>query len=183
AIEKSTKQNYTTGAKDYIRFCTSHNLDLNSTSFTLSRYIAYTSRHIASGPKYLSGARHFLKQLYPHFDESHAHPLVQATIRGCKKVRADPVKRRLPLQISHIQLFYDFCHLSYHYDDLLFATLLSCDFYGCHHIGELTVPNQYNLHDWRKVIKHASLKFENGRAGYHLPYHKSDPFYHGADIL
>ena len=181
AIEKSTKQNYTTGARDYIHFCTSHKLDLDPTPSTLSRYIAYTSRHIASGPKYLSGARHFLKQLYPHFDESRAHPLVQATIRGSKKVRADPVKRKPPLQISHIQLFYDSRHLSY--DDLLFSTLMSCGFYGCHRIGELTVPNQHDLRDWRKVIKRASLKFENGRAGYHLPYHKSDPFYHGTDIL
>ncbi|KAJ3743842.1 hypothetical protein EV360DRAFT_57653 [Lentinula raphanica] len=115
---------------NYIHFCISHKLDLNPTPFTLSRYIAYTSRHIASGPKYLSGARHFLKQLYPHFDESRAHPLVQATIRGSKKVRADPVKRKPPLQISHIQLFCDSHHLSY--DDLLFATLMSCGFYGCH---------------------------------------------------
>ena len=35
----------------------------------------------------------------------------------------------------------------------------------------------------RKVIKHSSLKFEQGRAGYRLPYHKSDPFYQGTDIL
>ncbi|KAJ3835121.1 hypothetical protein F5878DRAFT_517177, partial [Lentinula raphanica] len=32
------------------------------------------------------------------------------------------------------------------YDDILFATLMSCGFYGCHRIGELTVSNQHDLH-------------------------------------
>ena len=181
AIEQSTKNNYSTGARDYIRFCTLHNFDLDPTPSTLSRYIAYTSRHIASGPKYLTGARHYLKQLYPHFDESRSNPLVQATIRGSKKVRADPVKRKPPLQISHILLFYERRLNSY--NDLLFAVIISCAFYGCHRIGELTIPNQKSLFDWRKVIKRSSLKFEQGRAGYRLPYHKSDPFYQGTDIL
>jgi hypothetical protein len=181
AIEKSTKQNYSTGARDYIRFCSTHNLDLDPTPSTLSRYIAYTSKHIASGPKYLTGARHYLKQFFPHFDESRSNPLVQATIRGSKKVRADPITRKPPLQASHILLFSELSSNSY--DDLLFAVIISCAFYGCHRIGELTIPNQKSLFDWRKVIKRSSLKFELGRAGYRLPYHKSDPFYHGTDIL
>lgn len=181
AIEQSTKNNYSTGARDYIRFCTSHNLSLDPTPSTLSRYIAYTSKHIASGPKYLTGARHYLKQLYPSFDESRSNPLVQATIRGSKKVRADPVKRKPPLRTSHILQFYELRHLSYNH--LLFATIISCAFYGCHRIGELTVPNQKSLFDWKKIIKRASLKLELAQAGYHLPYHKSDPFYQGTDIL
>ncbi|KAJ3747638.1 hypothetical protein DFH05DRAFT_1601500, partial [Lentinula detonsa] len=148
AIEKSTKNNYSTGARDYVCFCTSHNLDLDPTPSTLSRYIAYTSKHIASGPKYLTGAHYYLKQFYPHFDESRSNPLVQATIRGSKKIRADPVKRKPPLQTSHIRLFFDCRHNSF--DDLLFATIISCAFYGCHCIGELTVPNQLSLFDWRK---------------------------------
>lgn len=181
SIETSTKHNYATGAKDYIRFCTNHNLSLDPTPSTLSRYIAYTSRHIASGPKYLTGARHYLKQVYPHFNESRADPLVQTTIRGSKKVRADPVRRKPPLRTSHVQQFYELRHLSY--DHLLFATIISCGFYGCHRIGELTVPNQLSLRDWRKIIKRASLSLEAQRAGYRLPYHKADPFYQGTDIL
>lgn len=181
AIETSTKQNYTTGARDYVRFCPNHDLSLDPTPTTLSRYIAFTSRHIASGPKYLTGARHFLKQFYPHFDESRSNPLVQATIRGSKKVRADPVKRKPPLRLSHIQQFYNHRLLSYNH--LLFATIMACGFYGCHRIGELIVPNQKSLFDWRKIIKRASLKFELERAGYRLPYHKADPFYQGTDIL
>ena len=37
--------------------------------------------------------------------------------------------------------------------------------------------------DWWKIIKHSSLRFLPGYVGYHLPYHETDPFYCGTDIL
>jgi len=49
AIEKSTVNGYATGARDYITFCLNHNLPLDPTPKTLSRYVAYTSQFIASG--------------------------------------------------------------------------------------------------------------------------------------
>ena len=127
AIEKSTTKNYQTGAHDYITFCQTHNLSLRPTPQTFSRYIAYTSNSIASAPKYLTGAQHYLKEFYPKFDEVRNHPLILSTIRGSKKVHADPVKRKLPLRLSHLSLFvshsncYDFlslfhfCHHLFHY--------------------------------------------------------------------
>src|SRR6267378_1012822 len=86
AIEKSTVKGYATGARDYLRFCINHRIPIDPTPETLSRYIAYTSQFISSGPKYLTGARHFLNDIYPHFDASRAHSLVASTIRGSKKV-------------------------------------------------------------------------------------------------
>jgi hypothetical protein len=97
SIEKSTAKGYATGMHDYISFCITHSLPLDPTPQTLSRYIAYTSQFISSGPKYLSGARHFISGLYPSFDANRSHPLVQATIAGLKKIRSDPVKRKFPL--------------------------------------------------------------------------------------
>ena len=82
SIEKSMAKGYATGAHNYISFCVKHSLTLNPTPQTLSHYIAYTSQFISSGPKYLSGARHFLSDLYPSFDANRSHPLVQATIAG-----------------------------------------------------------------------------------------------------
>ncbi|KAF5376460.1 hypothetical protein D9615_008600 [Tricholomella constricta] len=183
ALEKSTALGYATGARDYIRFCISANLPLDPTPLTLSRYIAFTSRHIASGPKYLSGARHFLRDLYPEFDANRDHPLVRTTIRGSKKVRADPVKRKLPLRVPHLSRFLAIARESGSYDDFLFAVIVACCFYGCHRSGELVQKNGSALFDWRKVIKRTSLVFRDGRAQYHLPYHKSDPFYRGTDIV
>ncbi|THV06835.1 hypothetical protein K435DRAFT_644919, partial [Dendrothele bispora CBS 962.96] len=130
-----------------------------------------------------TGARHYLKDLYPYFDDSRSSPLVQATIRGSKKVRGDPIHRKPPLRTSHIQFFVDKATQTQKYDDLLFATIIACAFYGCHRTGELVVPNRKALRDWRKIIKRSTLRFDGGRAGYHLPYHKADPFYRGTEIL
>ena len=102
AIEKSTSGGYATGARDYIKFCLSHGISLDPTPETLARYIAFTSNFIASGPKYLTGVCHFLKDLYLDFDTHRSNPLVTATIRGSKKIRGDPVKRKAPLRPCHL---------------------------------------------------------------------------------
>ena len=146
AIEKSTVGGYSTGACDYIRFCQCHHLSLEPTPQTLSRYIAYTSLSIASGPKYLTGACHFLHDLFPKFDENCTSPLVQATIRGSKKVRADPVRRKQPIRVDHLTSFVDKARLTGDYDDL-FATIMSCCFYGCHRSGELILKTKKDA-DW-----------------------------------
>jgi hypothetical protein len=182
ALEKSTISGYSTGARDYIRFCQIHHIPLDPTPQTLSRYIAFTSLSIAAGPKYLTGARHFLQDLYPTFDDNRASPQVQATIRGSKKIRADPVHRKQPIRTGHLSTFVDTAHHSHNYDDLLFTTIMSCSFYACHRSGELVLKSKKDV-DWRKVIKCSSLHFSPGYAGYVLPYHKTDPFYCGTDIL
>lgn len=183
SIERSTSKNYATGARDYINFCILHSLPLDPTPTTLSRYIAYSSLFIASGPKYLTGVRHFLRDIYPEFDANRAHALVKTTIRGAKKVRADGVQRKLPLRLAHLQSFVNVARCTGTYDDFLFAVLLSCAFYGCHRMGELVQKNDHSLFDWRKIIKRPSVRFENGRVQYHLPYHKGDPFFRGTDVL
>ncbi|KAJ7289670.1 hypothetical protein C8J57DRAFT_953381, partial [Mycena rebaudengoi] len=160
-----------------------HQLPLDPTPSTLSRYIAYTSKFIASGPKYLTGARHFLKALYPDFDQNRSSPLVQTTIAGSKKLRADPVKRKLPLRLAHLATFHQLYLQNPCYDMLLFITILSYMFYGCHRSGELVHKRAKRELDYKKIIKRASLKFENGRVEYRLPYHKGDRFYRGTDIL
>jgi hypothetical protein len=182
SLERSTIGGYSTGARDYIRFCQSHQIPFDPTPQTLSRYIAFTSLSIASGPKYLTGARHFLHEVYPSFDVNRASASVQATIRGSKKVRADPVRRKQPIRTEHLSMFLNSALLSHDYDNLLFATIMSCCFYGCHRSGELILKGKKQV-DWRKIIKRSSLHFSPGYAGYRLPYHKTDPFYSGTDIL
>ena len=182
AIEKSTTGGYSTGAHDYICFCLHHHLPLDPTPQTLSCYIAYTSLSIASAPKYLTGACHFLCNLFPEFDNNRASPSVQATIQGSKKVRADPVHRKQPIQIEHLSSFVDKARYTHSYDDFLFATIMSCSFYGCHQSSELILSSKKDF-DWQKIIKRSSVYFSPGYAGYRLPYHKTDPFYRGTDIL
>lgn len=186
AIEKSTAKHYRTGARDYILFCTKHKLPIDPTPTTIARYIAYTSQHIASASKYLTGARHFLQHIFPDFDKNRQSPFVRATLRGAMKVRADPVSRKDPLRLHHLQLFVDRTSLpNADYDCLLFATLLACAFYACHRMGELVISNDRSLFDWRKVIKRASLRFDDHlrRVQYFLPYHKGDPLYRGTLVM
>lgn len=183
AHELSTLKGYRTGARDYINFCLRYNLPLLPTPSTLARYIAYTSQSIASGPKYLVGARHFLEALYPGWKEARQDPLVQRVIAGSRKVRADPIRRKLPLTTSHLLAFEAAYLLSKDYDDLLMFTILTVGFFALHRLGELIWPDDLSLRDWRKVVKRASLSFSDGRACYHLPYHKTDRFFAGTSIM
>ena len=183
SIEKSTVKGYMTGTCDYLNFCTAYSLSIDPTPQTLACYISYTSRFIASGLKYLSRVRHFLADIYPDFDANCMDPLVRSVIRGSKKIHADPISQKLPLRLHHLSTFVVHAQASKSYDDLLFATMVSCSLYGCHQVGELVQKNNKSLFDWRKVIKHSSLIFSNGCVQYRLPYHKCDPFYHGTDIL
>lgn len=183
AIEHSTRKGYTTGARSYLKFCLKFDLPLDPSPTTLARYIAYTSQTIASGPKYLTGARHFLQDIYPDFDRNRASAFVQSTIRGSIKLRADPIRRKDPLRLQHLQLFISIANNSMLYDDILFAVVITLAFFACHRIGELVVPNDKSLFDWRKIIKRSSVSIASRRASYHLPYHKGDPFYRGTSIM
>lgn len=126
---------------------------------------------------------HFLGALYPDFDTNCSLPLVTSVIHGSKKIQADPVRQKSPLCLDHLSIFISQAHFLTSYDDLLFATILSCCFYACHQTGELIQKNDKSLFDWRKIIKHSSLVFDQNHACHHLPYHKGDPFYRGTDIL
>ncbi|KAF8806506.1 hypothetical protein BYT27DRAFT_7067905, partial [Phlegmacium glaucopus] len=149
SLEKSTISGYSTGTRDYIHFCKIHHIPLNPMPQTLSRYIAFTSLNIASGPKYLTGARHFLLSFYPNFDINRNSPLVQATIHGLKKVHVDLVHHKQPIRLIHISTFVDVTISSGKFDNLLFATIMSCCFYGCHCSGELILKSKKDV-DWRK---------------------------------
>ena len=94
------------------------------------QYIAYTSRSIASGPKYLTGARHFLRDIYPDFDKNRASAFVQTTIRASVKLRADLVRRKNPLRIHPLILFHNLASESKSYDDMIYATTVSYLWYS-----------------------------------------------------
>lgn len=59
---------------------------------------------------------------------------------------------------------------------------MSCAFYACHHSGELVIKTKASL-DWRKIVKRSSLRFSHGFASYDLPYHKTDRFFTGSQVM
>jgi len=97
-----------------------------------------------------------------------ASPLVKATIPGSKKLHADPI------------LFV--WHISQPFSTSLKPLKLWWYALACHQIGELLISRP-SLFDWQKIIKCSTLDFLPGHARYHLPYHKSDPFFQGTTIL
>ena len=121
--------------------------------------------------------------LYPDFDSSRAHPLVQAAINRSKKVCADPIWCKLLVCLVHLSTSHEVALTSGIYNDFLFATIFSCCFYACHRSGELILKNSKDEFDWQKVIKCSSLTFDANCVSYCLPYHKSNCFYQGTDIL
>ena len=76
------------------------------------------SLYIVSVPKYLSSTCHFLCHLYPTFDENWAHPFVQSTIAGSKKLWADPICCKLPACLAHLHSFLNIAISTQKYDDL-----------------------------------------------------------------
>ena len=109
--------------------------------------------------------------------------MVQETIIGSKKVCTDPICCKLPICLTHLHIFLEIAISSQEYDDLLFITILSCCFYGCHHLGELILKNGKDEFHWQKIIKCGSLIFGVDHISYCLPYHKTDHFYHGTTVL
>ncbi|KNZ73288.1 hypothetical protein J132_08059 [Termitomyces sp. J132] len=167
AIKKSTANGYATGVHDYVKFCINHNLSFDPTPQTLSCYIAYNSKYIGSGLKYLTGLYHFIQDFYPDFDNNQAHPLAQAMIRGLKKVCANPVHQKLLLCPHHLASFVKTALQTKSYDDLLFATMMPCCFYACHRSEELVKKTVKEPTDWQKIIKRSSVNFTPGHARYH----------------
>lgn len=105
-----------------------------------------TSICIASAPKYLTGAQHFLADIYPDVNVNPSHLLVHFTFTGSKKTHANPIKRQLPLHVAHLEAFLQVAWTTGKYDDLLlFIVILSCCFYTCLWSVELIVKNDKSL--------------------------------------
>jgi hypothetical protein len=107
-----------------------------------------------------------------------AQALLSKYDKRLEEGRADPVHRKQPIQIDH--------HLS-----LLLtnqgATISSLP-RSCH-VAFMAATDQENrcLKARRRLTGENLLNalhfISNGYAGYHLPYHKADPFFRGTNIL
>ena len=109
--------------------------------------------------------------------------MIQDTITGSKKVCTDPICCKLPICLTNLHSFIEIAISSQKYNDLLFITILSCCFYGCHHLGELILKNGKDEFHWQKIIECGSLIFGVDHISYCLPYYKTDHFYHSTTVL
>ncbi|KAJ3792003.1 hypothetical protein GGU11DRAFT_643808, partial [Lentinula aff. detonsa] len=162
-----------------------HNFPLDPTPDTLSFFVVFMSYHIEprSVGTYLSGICDRLEVYFPEVRMNRNSYLVKKTLTGMKKLRSKPIRRKLPLSRSHLLLAESSLSPTSSYDDVLFVSMLETGMCGLLRLGELSLPDNRNLWDLRKLTKRASVAFEEGGYSFWLPHHKADKLFEGNKIF
>lgn len=184
AIENSTAQTYGSALNSYLSFIRTYAFPTDPTPDTLSLYIVFMCQHIRpqSVESYLTGLCH---ELLPHFPDMklwRMSQLVTKTLKGCKKLKGTSPNRKHALTLSNL------CQIpptlsSSDLDDALFMSLIMTGFFGLLRLGELTYPDNYQLHDPRKVSRRSTVTIRPDAFSFILPFHKADRFFEGNIII
>ncbi|KAJ3871757.1 hypothetical protein F5051DRAFT_340405 [Lentinula edodes] len=182
ATDVSSQNTYNSHLNSYIAFCTMHSFPLDPTPDTLSFFVVYMSHHIEprSVGSYLSGICDRLEVYFPDARQNRNSPLVKKTLAGMKKLRSKPIRRKQPLTRKHLlDAEHSLSDLS-PYDHCLFTIMLITGTCGLLRLGELTLPDNPALRNFRKVTLRTSLELV-GDTGFSfwLPYHKADRLFEG----
>ena len=185
AIDKSTLKSYSSALNSYLNFVRIHDLPVEPTPDTLSFYTVYMCHHIVpdSVSSYLSGLCQQLEPYFPNIRAARHTPLVERTLKGCRRLRGVATKRKRALTFSDLELVVNTLQNSHSHDDLLFIAMLLTGFFALMRLGELSFPNDKQLQNWRKVTKRSSVKLTDDQFEFHLPSHKADPFFEGNHII
>jgi hypothetical protein len=133
---------------------------------------------------YLSGLCQQLEPYFPNVRSSRLSPLVERTLKGCRRLKGVAINRKRALTFSDLQLVFDTLSRSNSYDDHLFLAMLFTGFFALMRLGEISFPNDKKLRNWRKVTKRSSVVIiPNEQYEFHLPAHKADPFFEGNHII
>ncbi|KAF9018995.1 hypothetical protein BDZ89DRAFT_928871, partial [Hymenopellis radicata] len=161
-----------------------HKMPVTPTVDTLSFFVVYMSAHIEprSVSAYLSGISNKLEPYFPEVRANRSSYLVKRTLAGCMKLHSKPVKRKLPLSRNHVLTAITSLTPSSTHDDILFVAMLCTGFAGLMRLGELAVPDDRNIRDYRKCSLRSSVIGIDGGYGLDLPYHKGDRFFEGNRI-
>ncbi|KAJ3764959.1 hypothetical protein FB446DRAFT_614765, partial [Lentinula raphanica] len=163
-----------------------HSFPLDPTPDTLSFFVVYMSYHIEprSVGTYLSGICDRLEPYFPDVRQNRNSHIVRKTLTGMKKLRSKPVRRKQPLTHKHLLDVTSSLSDSSSYDQCLFGILLVTGTCGLLRLGELTLPDNPNIRNFRKITSRASLEFvdDNGFS-FWLPYHKADRLFEGNRIV
>jgi hypothetical protein len=184
ALDNSTASMYTSATNSYLTFCKLHNIPIDPTPKTLSYYITFQSSHInpKSVESYLSGICSNLETFFPEIRSNRGSALVKRTLRGALRRHGQPTARKPPLTTKHLQSVATALADSHNHDDLLFLCMLNTGFAGLLRLGELTVSDNPQLRNFRKVILRSSLKWVGNDYEFLLPAHKTDVAFEGNRI-
>jgi hypothetical protein len=184
AVEASSSSAYSSALASYLTFCTTHNFPFDPTAETLSYYVVYMSRFIkpSSVESYLSGISRKLFPYFPSVRSSRRNEIVVETLRGCRKQFSSPIRRAPPLLVDSLITFLDSVSNPSH-DDCLFIAILVSGFHALMRLGELVLPDNRRLQDFRKISLRNSVNILPSAVSFTLPYHKADRFFQGSRIL
>jgi hypothetical protein len=185
AIDKSTVKTYSSSLNSYLTFVRLHDFPVEPTPDTLSFFTVYMCHHIEpkSVSSYLSGVCQQLEPFFPDVRKFRHTPLVERTLKGCKRLRGSATKRKRALTHSDLETVVTSYSTSTKHDDLLFVAMLLTGFFALMRLGELTFPNDKELRDWRKITKRSSVVTSSSQYEFHLPYHKADRFFEGNHVI
>lgn len=185
AWDLSTRKVYKTHLRSYLCFVRSHKFNIEPNETTLALYVVYMSQFIkpTSIESYLTGISHYLSVFYPSMPQWRAAPLLQQTLRGCKKIHGSPIQRKRALSLSDLTTMTMTLQSSKKFDDMLFVALLLVGFYGLLRLGELVYPDDTSLDQPKKMIRRSTIQLQASSLRFQLPYHKADRFYEGNTIL
>ena len=185
AIDKSTLKSYSSALNSYLSFVRLHNMPVDPTPDTLSFYTVYMCHHIIpdSVSSYLSGLCQQLEPYFPDIRSSRLSPLVERTLKGCRRLGGVATKRKRALTFGDLFLVFHTLGNSTLHDDLLFLAMLLTGFFALMRLGELSFPNDKQLRNWRKVTKRSTVIVTDDQYEFHLPSHKADPFFEGNRII
>jgi len=181
SIDNSTANTYSSATNSYLAFCNLHNLPINPTPETLSYYITFQSSHISprSVESYLSGICNNLEPFFPEIRSNRAAALVKRTLKGALRRHGRPTKRKAPLTTTILQSIFTTLQSSRDHDDMLFLSMLNTGFPGLLRLGEMSVSDNPQLRDFRKVVLCNSLIWVGNDYEFLLPAHKTDTVFEG----
>jgi hypothetical protein len=184
AIDNSTAATYSSALNSYPTFCKLHSLPVEPTPETLSFYITFQSSHInpKSVKSYLSGISNNLKPFFPNVRANRASALVKKTMSGALRRHGTPTKRKSPLTTAQLQLITMQFAASNDHNDKLFITMLNTGYTGLLRLAEMTMHDNPNLHNFKKVTLHNSIHWLDSDFDFFLPTHKSNAAFEGNQV-
>jgi len=185
AIDLSTRQNYGSALNSYLNFILLHELPVEPTDDMLSLYTVWASSYIEprSVDSYLSGICHQLESYFPDIRTARSSPLVKRTLRGCKRMKSSPINRKCALTLEDLGRVINYYSKSTLHNDILFVAMLLTGFFALLCLGELTLPNDKSIRDWKKVMRRDTVHVCHDSYGFHLPHHKADRYFKGNHII
>ena len=168
-----------------MNFIKLHEFPVEPTPDTLRLFTIYMCHHIkpTSVTTYLSGICQQLEPYFPQVRSARNSALVHRTLQGCRRLSATPTTHKRALTLDNLETVVNALTDSPDYDDQLFLAQLLTGFFALFRLGEMTYPDDPELHDPQKVTKRNSVCVSDDAFQMFLPGHKANRSFEGNIVI